>query len=272
MARPLWFVEFLKSIFPLRFTLAKLTKFPVIGEMVDYVFFNGDDIIYLPKDEIIPINQHMENPGSVVLPSKVVEHFIKEANHRFIMNFCICREGNNCDNVSTELGCIFLGDAVLNINPQYGKLATKEEALEHAHLCREEGLVHMIGRNRLDSIWLGAYPQNKLFTICNCCSCCCLWKVVPHLNPSISNKISKLAGVHVEISELCTGCGLCADSICFVNAIQILNGRATISEACRGCGRCVEVCPIDAINLTFTDSDMVYSEVISRLSSLVDIT
>jgi Fe-S-cluster-containing hydrogenase component 2 len=60
--------------------------------------------------------------------------------------------------------------------------------------------------------------------------------------------------------------------VCFVDAIQMEEGRAVIDvEACRGCGRCVEACPLDAIELTISDDRFVEST-IRRISPLVDLT
>ncbi len=271
MGRPVWFVNLLKKIFPSRFTLAKLTNIPVVGSLVDFGLFEGDDIIYLPTDRTIQVNAPIGNPGDVVLPSQVVDYFIEKANYHWIMDFCICRESNGCEDHPEELGCLFLGEAVLQISPRLGRLATKTEALEHVRLCRQEGLVHMVGRNKLDSVWLGAKPGHKLLTICNCCPCCCLWKMLPYMTPMIGDKVTKMPGVVVTVNELCAGCGTCTEGSCFVDAIHLVDGRAVITDACRGCGRCVEVCPNGAIDLHIEDYSFV-DQAIARLSPLVDVT
>lgn len=270
MGSPFWVVDLIKKFFPGRFIFAKLTKIPGVGHIVDLALFRGDDIIYLPKDTTIQINEPIGKQGDIVLPSQVVDHFIERAKFHWIMDFCICREGNHCQDYPTNYGCIFLGKAVLNINPRFGRLVTKEEALEHAHRCRESGLVHMVGRNRLDSTWLGVHPVNKLMTICNCCPCCCLWKMLPQLSPMIGDKVTKMPGVDVRVTELCLGCGTCTEGICFTDAIHLVDGYAEINGACRGCGRCVEVCPNEAIELTIED-DFFALDTIERLSSLVDV-
>jgi ferredoxin len=164
-----------------------------------------------------------------------------------------------------------LGEAVNQINPKFGRLVSKDEALEHAQRCREAGLVHMIGRNKLDSVWLGAGPSQKLLTICNCCPCCCLWGIIPQLSPLIRDKVSRMPGVNVMVTERCIGCGTCSEGVCFVDAIQVVDGFAVINETCRGCGRCVEICPNEAIELS-VDYDEIPSAMIKRISSLVDIT
>jgi ferredoxin len=275
VARPLWPVNLIKKAYPSRFRVARLTRLPMIGRIVDDGLFEGDDIIYLPRDAVIPtaihVDQPIENPGDMALPSQVVEHFIEQASYHWIMDSCICRDASHCEDYPIDLGCLFLGEAVLHINPQLGRRVTKEEALIHVQRCREAGLVHLIGRNKLDSIWLGARPSHKLLTICNCCPCCCLWKVIPHLSPSIGDKVSKMPGVTVTVTDRCVGCGTCTQDVCFVDAIHLENGHAFISNACRGCGRCVEVCPERAIELSIDDARFV-ENTIARLSPLVDVS
>ncbi len=275
MGRPVWFVNLIKRTFPSRFRLAELTNLPVIGRLIDYGLFEGDDLIYLPRDNVvqnvIQVGQPIEEAGSIVLPSQVVEHFIEQANYHWIMDFCICRAANHCQDYPINLGCLFLGEAVLGINPQIGHRVTKAEALKHARRCREAGLVHMVGRNKLDTVWLGAHPGHRLFTICNCCPCCCLWKVIPRLAPSISSKVTKMPGVTVAVTERCVGCGTCTQGVCFVNAIRLDGQRAVIADACRGCGRCVEACPEQAIGLSIDDARFVEKS-IERLSPLVDVS
>jgi len=275
MGRPVWFVNLIKRTFPSRFRLAELTKLPVVGRLIDYGLFEGDDLIYLPKDSVvqnvIPVGQPIEGAGNMVLPSQVVEYFIERANYHWIMDFCICRAANHCEDYPISLGCLFLGEAVLGINPRIGRRVTKAEALEHVRRCREAGLVHMIGRNKLDTVWLGTSPGHKLFTICNCCPCCCLWKVIPQIAPSISSKVTKMPGVTVAVTERCVGCGTCTQDVCFVDAIHLDGQRAVIGDACRGCGRCVEVCPEQAIELSIDDARFVEKS-IERLSPLVDVS
>jgi Fe-S-cluster-containing hydrogenase component 2 len=271
MARPLWFVELLKKAFPnIRF-LAKLTNLPILGTIFDFFLFRGDDIIYLPQDKVININESLGEYQEYVLPSQVLEHFIKKAKYHWIMNFCICRSSMNCQNYPVDLGCLFLGDAVLDINPQLGKLVTEDQALEHLKKCRDAGLVHMVGKNRLDAQWLGVSSGDKLLSICNCDPCCCLWRVSPILAPKIGSKIKKMSGVVVRVSDKCIGCGTCLEDVCFVNAISFEDNKAVISNQCRGCGRCVDICPQNAIELILNDKKYLEKS-IHDLEKLIDIT
>jgi len=271
MARPLWFVKLLKKTFPNVKLIAKLTNLPILGSLIDYLLFREDDIIYLPQDRSIKVDQSLGEYDEVVLPSQVLKHFIEKAKHHWVMNFCICRSSMKCKDYPIELGCLFLGDAVLDINPQLGKLVTKEEALEHLKKCEEARLVHMIGKNRLDAQWLGVKPGEKLLSICNCCQCCCLWKVSPILAPKIGNKIKKMKGVTVKVSEKCNGCGICIKGYCFVDAIHLINEKAFITQDCRGCGRCISVCPHGAIDLFINDENYIMKS-IEEIEEVIDVT
>ena len=78
MGAPLWMVELLKKTFPNRRFIAQATKLPIIGKIVDKLLFDGDDIIYLPKDNVveIKIGQQLERPTETALPSQIVHEFI----------------------------------------------------------------------------------------------------------------------------------------------------------------------------------------------------
>ncbi len=273
MASPYFIKTIINKTFSQRFFLSKLTRYPVIGRVIEYLLFEDDEVIYLPRDNTIsiPINTDIAPKEDVVLRSKVLEHFIRQANYHWIMDFCICRDSTSCQDYPMDLGCIFLGEAAMGINPKFGHKATVEETLEHAVRCREAGLVHLIGRNKLDSVWLNVGPGQKLLTICNCCPCCCLWKILPEINTNISSKVNRMPGVEVVVTDQCVGCGSCTQNVCFVNAISLDGEQATISDNCRGCGRCVEVCPNNAIEVRINEDSPVKTA-IDKIYPLVDVT
>ena len=73
--------------------------------------------------------------------------------------------------------------------------------------------------------------------------------------------------VPVNVTDACTGCGVCVD-VCPFGAIDMVNGKAVINEACRACGQCVDACPVgaivmseaEAIDLSGYRGIMVYAE------------
>ncbi|MHA1196771.1 MAG: DUF362 domain-containing protein [Promethearchaeota archaeon] len=271
MGRPLWFVKLIKKSFPRIKIIARLTKIPIIGKLFEFFLFEGDVLIYLTKDKIISVNQSVEKPQEMVLPSAIVEYFINKAKYHWIMNTCICRESMSCKNYPINLGCLFLGEAVLGINPKLGRLVSKQEALEHVKKCRDAGLIHMIGKNKLDMQWLGVKPGEKLLTICNCDPCCCLWRILPFVSRDIGSKVKKMDGVYVKVNQNCVGCGICTTGVCFVDAIHLHGNIAQINENCRGCGRCVEICPQNAIELSVMDNEFIKKS-IKKIEKVIKLT
>ncbi len=280
--RTMLYLKVIKRTFNKRFFLARLTKLPLLGRAMNYAFFEDDEMIILPKESVvekrgvesmvIEVNAFVE-PASTVLPSKVVEHFVRKSRYHFLMNECTCRASNGCKDYPRDLGCIFLGKGVLGIDARLGRLVTEEEALAHLRRCREAGLVHLIGRNKIDSVVFSNRRKEDLLSICSCCPCCCLWKMIPDLSLEISSTVTKMPGVEITVDEdVCNGCGACVkEEICFVDALHLEEGRMRIrEERCKGCARCVEFCPNEAIRLSIRDPSFLDSSV-KRLEPLVDV-
>jgi ferredoxin len=263
-----WLVALIKRTFSGRFALARTTRLPLVGGLVDRLFFKDDRMVYLPMDRVVQVNKKLEGPAQSFLPSSVAEHFVRSAKRRWVMDQCICRSANGCKDYPVGLGCLFLGEAAAHIDPKLGQPVTEDEALEHLRKCREAGLVHIIGRDRLDAVWLGVKPGHKLLTICSCCPCCCLWKMLPALSPDIGSRFVRMPGVTVSVTDGCVGCGTCAKA-CFLGAIKLVDGRAVIGDECRGCGRCAGVCPKKAIRV---DVDGRLNEAVAMVSSSVDVS
>jgi len=275
--------KLIKRSFDQRFFMAKLTRVPILGQAMEFAFFENDDIIILPKDQVafeslkkvktIEMNVSVE-PKNMVLPSQIVEHFILKSKYIFLMNKCMCRNSNECQHYPHELGCIFLGRGVLKIPREMGRMATSEEAIERLRKAREVGLVHLIGRDKIDAVWLGTGAKENLLSICNCCDCCCLWKMCPDLSGSINATITRMPGVSVAVKkDKCIGCSSCMKKqVCYVRAISIQDEKARIDDnLCKGCGRCVEFCPNKAIELSISDTAFM-KRTIERIDPLVNVT
>ncbi len=271
MASPYAIRKIINKTFSGRFLLSRLSHYGFAGKVIDHLLFKDDDILYLPRDSTIPVNQDLDKPADMVLPSQILEHIIESAGFHWIMDFCICRESADCKDFPIEMGCLFMGEAAMDINPKFGRPVSAEQAHEHVRLCREAGLVHLVGRNKLDAVWLNVRPGKKLFTVCNCCPCCCFWRLLPDITPDIGDKLTRMPGIAFRVNRLCVGCGTCTKDICFVNAIQLADGKAHIAETCRGCGRCVDACPNQAIELVVMDQDYL-SATLGRLTAAVDLS
>jgi len=268
MTTPRWFTHMILRTFRLRFLFARFTRLPLMGAFFKRTLFGGDAIVYLPQNRAVEVSRTISPGSQMFIPSEVIERFVDRSSHIVLMNWCICRKASGCKDYPQEFGCLFLGEASKHIDPELGRPVTKEEAIAHLKKCREAGLVHMIGHNRVDSIWLNARPHRKLLTVCNCCPCCCLWKILPGLSPVISTDVTKMPGLEMTVDiDKCTGCGACTKS-CFVNAITVDGGKARISPDCRGCGRCAVKCPRSAIEVKMGDIE----GTVERIASAVDVS
>ncbi len=266
------YVALIKRSFASRFAFSRLTRVPVLKRAIGKAFFDGDDMMILPRDNaarVIDLDIEVDAGRDVVLPSDVLKEMIRGHDGATVMRHCICRDSNGCEDYPRELGCVFLGPGASRIPESLGRRVSTAEALEHVQRCQDAGLVHLIGRNKLDSLWLNTGPKEELLTICNCCPCCCLWKMIPFLDDDLGRSIKPMPGVSVEVGEGCIGCGKCAEGSCFVDAITLSEGRAQINnEMCRACGRCAELCPRGAIVLKFEGDSM--DEAVKRLAPLLD--
>ncbi len=228
-----------------------------------------DDKIFCIPNEKVVINEKIDHGDDVILPSDVIDHFIDQSTYRTIMKTCFCRESNHCTNHSIDLGCLFLGEAAKKIHPDLHTPVTKEEAKAHLKKCRDNGLVHLTGRFKVDAIYLNVSPSDKLFTVCSCCACCCVSMVMPYVHHGFTDFFQKLPGIDVAVSEDCVGCEKCLDA-CIFGGIQIEDNKAVITETCRGCGRCADICPNSAITITMKPDAV--KQAIDILSSRVDVT
>lgn len=273
MRRPR-FVDFsrfiLKYIFNWRFWIAEITKkSDLYKKLVDKFLFEDDEIIVVPNT--ISINKKIESEGSEFLPTEIIKDVIRRCDDIVIMNSCLCRSSNNCQDYPQDIGCIFLGPTSRKIPEHVGKKATVEEALAQVDRADEAGLSHIIGRNKIDTVWMNVHPGKGLLTICHCCPCCCLWKVYPNLDNDISDKLEKLDGVSVKLNpDNCRMCKKCLNGVCMFKAIGLKDNKISIdNDICRGCGLCVNTCKFDAITIDYTSKTV--DNIVNRLEDLIEI-
>ncbi len=266
MGRSLWEVEIFKKLWPTRYASAKAAAIEPVGRWMKKALFEGDQMTQ------IPINQTIEGvEQGVSLPVSILEEFVRAASVRVVMHHCICRDSNHCKDFPVHTGCVFLGEAARGINPKLGKQVGVEEALGHIKDAVKIGLVPFVGRNKLDTVWLGIGPGDRLFTICLCCPCCCLYSVVPYLPPNLRKSVVRFEGLEIKVTDGCVGCGRC-ETVCVSKAIHVEGERAAIrDEACVGCGRCATECPQEAIEVRITRHDAIEA-CKARLRSRVDLS
>ena len=272
-------IALVKRIFHLRFWVASLTrKSRVMDNIIKRTLFDHDGTYFIPNNEsvknissqTITMNYDISKPDMIVMPSDIIKSVINEADDIVIMNKCLCRNSTECTEYPRDLGCIFLGKTTRKISRRHCREVTREEAIEHINKCSEAGLIHIMGRNKMDTVWMNVRPNSELLTICNCCPCCCLWRVYPNLSDTIQNDFYKLPGVSLKYDiESCVGCGKCVE-VCFADCITIKDNKVSIDqEVCIGCGQCSNNCPTNAIELQYEKRDV--QSVYDKINSLVNI-
>lgn len=218
----------------------------------------------------VPVAEDIPGPESMALPRQAIAALIEASSHRFIHDGCICRNHEGCTRYPRELGCIFLGKAAARLHPSIGHRASVEECLEHLEKASRAGLTGMVGRIWFDATSLGVLRHFRDFVVvCFCCDCCCLVRTdMREAGPSVKGTIRKLSSVRVRVGDACRGCGTC-ESICFVGAVSLHDGRARIDEEqCKGCGRCAQECPNQAILVDFDRDDSMFRELLQRAGAI----
>jgi ferredoxin len=199
---------------------------------------------------VVPILRAVEDPRKI-LPYEDVRELLLE-QELFAVAHCPCRErarmdgsGSTCRH-ETE-NCLHFGKlADYIIRNELGREITREESESILTRSAEAGLVHAV------SNW-----QRDVDTICNCCSCCCVYFQGFHLlkHSSAMNTSGYEINTH---HETCQGCGICVKR-CPMNALQIeahpaarnKSGKVSVITPglCIGCGVCAHGCPTGSLTL-----------------------
>jgi ferredoxin len=242
----------------------KILNVPVLGSLMKSVMdANGTNFTY------IPVYEGVETDGGIALPVSIVEYFLSEAAHHVILDYCLCRKGNGCEEYDIGLGCIFVGEGAREIEPEVGRHVDKEEALEHHRRAVEAGLIPVVGKVKIDAIGLGVKAYSRLMTICHCCPCCCLTGGIHHAPRDVRDILVRLEGVKVAVTGDCNGCGKCVEACIFMQ-MKIVDDIAVVGEECKGCSRCAIACPRDAITISVDNPEYI-DQCIERIGAYVNV-
>jgi Na+-translocating ferredoxin:NAD+ oxidoreductase subunit B len=169
----------------------------------------------------------------------------------FCTSHCPCRQRKKLDPEAPTcrhetFNCIHFGRlARYMVKQGMGEEITREKTLEILQKAAEAGLVHGISNTR-----------EGMDTICNCCSCCCLFLESKHKLHLHGHQPSNY--ILSVTASTCQACGLCVKR-CPMKALELAvseeaqneKGQAPrlATESCIGCGVCVYKCPSGSLAL-----------------------
>ncbi len=217
----------------------------------------------------IPVRETIADTRTV-MPYEDIVQVIDQVSY-YTVSTCPCRHRKNLDPDSPTckhetLNCLHfdrLGEYI--VQQGMGKEITREETLEILAAAADAGLVHGISNTK-----------TKMDTICNCCTCCCLFlEASVHMPAPVPRGHQPSNYVLAIDTEVCRACGLCARR-CPMGALTLAHadssaalagkGAEHLSELertaqdlvydparCLGCGVCVHKCPSQAIRLVHRD-------------------
>jgi len=192
-----------------------------------------------PFSRVITVEQEIP-AGVEIHPYDRASEYIAKAPY-ISLGTCYCRHfgelvGRPCDKPKDN--CMGLGPgAVFTAARGFGKLISKEEALEILKRSEKAGLVHC-----------SSNTSKYVDFICNCCPCHCgiLQSVKNAAVPSMAATSSFIASL--EEGE-CSGCGDCVQ-MCPMDALALDGDVVALNlRRCIGCGLCVSTCPTEALRL-----------------------
>jgi UDP-glucose 4-epimerase len=229
----------------------------------------GESVMSRNTFSCIPVGESVELPAGAAAPVSIVEDCIERASRLFIVDRCFCRSSSGCSRHDPGIGCLFLGEGTLQLDPALGREASVEEAREHLHRAVADGLVPCVGQAWVDARAFGVRDWRHFMTVCFCCECCCLIGMLPHVPEGAMKIMVRLEGARTVVEEGCDGCGACL-SACMFDQLTLEGGRAVVGDDCKACGRCAAACPRGAIRVLLEDPGYV-DRCLERLDGRVDI-
>lgn len=244
----------------------KLASAPLVDKLIGPLLWNEKNL----ESTYIPVVENIDIPDGTALPVSVIEELLSATEFRFLLSKCPCRTSGKCTSYPREPGCLFLGEAVRDIDPQLGREVSISESMDHVIRSLSKGLIPNIVHGSFDASLL-MIDYRKMLAICFCCDCCCAFRSSMRGGPtSYRDRIIRIPGSYMRRGGKCEQCGRC-ERICFLGAVSLADEGPVFSEYCKCCGRCAMECPANNIELVLNPAVNFKQELLKRISSRTQI-
>ena len=203
----------------------------------------------VPQMRVIPVQKSI-TAGYRIGTYDELRSIIEKSDGRIWVGECICRKGmqmagHQCRVTARNETCLNFGDfGALMGRTGWGRVISKEEALEIAAKNEEDGLVLQPGN------------EQEVQYICSCCGDCCGNLAGLKSVPRPAEFVASNYYAQVK-ANLCDGCAACVDR-CQMEAVEIRDQVAAVKlDRCIGCGLCTSTCPSESIYLVKKEKELV---------------
>lgn len=202
---------------------------------------------YSDAEQIVTLDEDLDlgTLDKTIVPYEVARDAIINCPERIGVIDCVCRNARGDKGCYPRDVCLLIGEpwvswAVDRDRYLNGRIISQEEALEILRAEHERGHVH--------AGFFKDALNNQLYSICNCCKCCCTALLSQNY---LTAPMFCGSGFKAEIDmDKCVNCGLCEKHCNFLAIYRDGDNHVQVNEdLCRGCEACVTFCKNDAIHL-----------------------
>lgn len=187
-----------------------------------------------------------------IMPYEIARDLIIDSPDRIAVIDCVCRRVRGEKGCKPVDVCLVIGEpwvswALDRDRYMNGRLITQDEALQILRECHERGNVH--------AGFFKDSSAGRLYSICNCCPCCCTALLSQNY---LTAPMMAGSGYIAKIDmDKCVNCGLCEKKCNFLAIYRDANNHVQVNEdLCRGCEGCLSACKKDAISLELVNPDV----------------
>ncbi|MBU0514897.1 MAG: 4Fe-4S dicluster domain-containing protein [Proteobacteria bacterium] len=199
----------------------------------------------------IPVHRTVKDPRQVMPYEDIIA--VLDQEDLFCTSTCPCRHRKNLDPDTPDcehetFNCLHFGRlAGYMVKQDMGQKITRQETLDIIEQAANAGLVHGVSNTKFG-----------MDTICNCCSCCCMFLESYHVLGLHGHQPSNYI-LAIETGS-CAGCETCVER-CPMKALTMTeDGPRLAAERCLGCGVCVHTCPTASLILAPREAEQDFCE------------